>query len=245
MGTVEDIFNSEPVETVAEQPVETPQPETPAEPVEGAVRDEKGRFAPKGVNEDAPPASDKLPQDVYEPLRVVRDENRQLKEELAAIRQRLEQPQQPPAPPPTIWEDEQGWQQHFSQQVTGQAAFNARLDTSEMLMAQAHDDFDDLKAEFLQMAEANPAIAQEALQDKHPWRKAYQIAKNARTMKDLGATDIDSLKATLLEQARAEVASQAPQAPALPDSLAGAQSARGNNPQAIQRPLSIEDIIRG
>jgi hypothetical protein len=49
--------------------------------------------------------------------------------------------QNPPAPPPSIWDDEQGFGQHIADQATQQAVqqatFNARLDMSEMMVRMA------------------------------------------------------------------------------------------------------------
>lgn len=235
---------------VTTEPEAAPPPETIGQP-----RDENGRFAPKqtGVEPQEPvtadaepvPPTGKLPRDVYEPLKAVRDENKALKDRLAALEQQLQTPQQPKepeAPPPSIWEDEQGWQQHFGGQVAQQAAFNARLDMSEMLASQAHEDFDAVKAKFLEMAQGNPALAQQALQAKHPWEKAYQIAKNAETMAQLGATNLDELRAKLREEIAAEMKATPPAAPALPQSLADAQSAKGPASNAPQM-LSLADII--
>jgi hypothetical protein len=228
-------------------------PETPVQP-----RDESGRFAPKQTGVETPPQPEavaepvppteqgKLPQDVYEPLRAVRDENKALKAQLEALQtqfQSLQQPQQAPQEPPSVFEDEQAWSQHFGSQVAQQAAFNARLDTSEMLASQAHADFDEMKAKFLEMAQANPMLVQQALQAKHPWEKAYQIAANAAKMEQLGAVDVNDLEAKLREQITAELAAQQPApAPTLPASLADQQSSRiaASAPSA---PLSLKDIL--
>ena len=70
---------------------------------------------------------------------------------------------------------------------------------SEMMVRQANPDFEDVKAEFLALAQQNPDLTRQALADPHPWSKAYQIAKNHKTMTELGATDLDTLKAKLRE----------------------------------------------
>ena len=113
------------------------EPEVMAEPqpeqTEERPRDESGRFAPKGVEpqqeepvaEAVPPTADRLPKDVYEPLKAVRDENNALKEQLETLAKQIQANQQPPAPPPSIWEDDQAWQQHFGGQVVSQAVQQA------------------------------------------------------------------------------------------------------------------------
>lgn len=227
-------------------PEPTPEPETASE---GPQRDEKGRFAAKtGVEPetDTVPPTDKLPKEDYKAIREEREKRQAAEARITALEQQLQSlqaPQEPPAPPPSIWEDEQGWQQHFGGQVAQQAAFNARLDMSEMLASQAHEDFDAVKAKFLEMAQSNPALAQQALQQKHPWEAAYRMGKNAMTAEELGATNVSELEAKIEARIRAELAAQAPApaTPAIPTSLADAQSARGAGQGA--KPLTLDDIV--
>ncbi len=180
----------------------------PEEQPEGQPRGEDGKFVAKqetGVEDEAPPAN-QLPQEEYKAIREEREKRQKLEAELEAIKQQLQQkPQEPPPPPPSMWEDEQAWQQHFGSQVVQQAALNAKLDLSEMLCRRDNADFDDMKARFLEMAQQNPALRDEALADPDPWGKAYRIAKNAATMAELGATDVSELEAKLREKIMAEL----------------------------------------
>jgi hypothetical protein len=253
-----DILNDEqPDETpeVSETPIDT----APAEADEGSgpSRDERGRFAPKetgvepGTAPEVPPTepTDRLPKDVYEPLKAIRGENKQLREELEQLRKALTQPQQPPQEAPSLWEDEQGWQQHLTQEVGNSAAqwaaMNARLDTSEMLARDKFDDFDDMKAKFLELAAANPTIAEEARADPHPWRRAYMMAKNHEKMQSLAAVDVNDLEAKLREQIKAELLREAEaQLPAgLPPSISSQRSVAGRGGPAWTGPTPIGDIL--
>jgi hypothetical protein len=233
MSDLEDILNgdegSEPiVEQVAEPVVEQP-------------RADDGKFAAKGVEESAPPAPvvEQLPPDEYKALKAEREKRQELERRLAA----LEQP--PQAPPPSIWDDEQGFTSHLESNVTqkavGAATFHARLDMSEMLTRQQHTDFEEVKAEFLTLAAENPVLAQQAIADPHPWQKAYTIAKNARTMRELGATDIETLKAKIREDLLAEQAKAPPVV--IPQSLAAEQSSKGGSPGFVVP--SLKEILGG
>lgn len=247
--SLDDLLNGAEPEAFEEQAIETPsEPEEP-----GIARDEHGRFAskqgvePQETAEVPPTETGKLPKDVYEPLRRVRDENKALKDQLEALSkqiQAVQQPQQPPAPPPSIWEDENGWQQHFGAQVAQQASFNAHLNMSEMLARRDHADFDAMKASFLQMAEQNPAIVQQALSDADPWGKAYQIAKNASTMQELGATNLDDLKAKLREELMAELQAQPAARPGLPPTLSNERNVGQRTGPAWTGPASLSDMLR-
>jgi hypothetical protein len=144
-----------------------------------------------------------------------------------------------------MWEDEQGWQNHFGSQVVQQASLNAKLDLSEMLTRRDNADFDDMKARFLEMAEQNPAIVQQALGDPDPWRKAYTIAKNAATMADLGATDLDTLKAKLREELLAEMGqSPVPQQQPLPPTLTGERNVGARSGPAWSGPPKLSEMLR-
>jgi len=256
-NSLDSILNDEPAETVEAQAAE-PAPVTPQDPEEapsGPERDEHGRFvSTKGVEpgetpEPVPP-TDKLPQEDYKAIREEREKRQRLESELEALRQTvqsLQQPQEPPAPPPSMWEDEQGWQQHFGQQIASQASINANLNTSEMLCRDKFDDFDDMKAKFIELARVNPAIADEARADPHPWRKAYQIAKNAASAAELGATNVEELKAKLREELLAEFQqgqTPLPNAqPLLPPTLTGERNVGGRSGPAWSGPPSLDQLL--
>ncbi len=251
--SLENLLNDEPMDAepeTVEQPAPEPEPAT-----EGPVRDEQGRFAAKKGVEPEPeqatdtvPPTDKLPKEEYGVVRAVRDENKALKDQLDTLQkqlQQLQQPQEPPAPPPSIWEDEQAYGGHIVSTAVQQATFNARLDMSEMMVRQANADFEDMKAKFLEMAEQNPSLRQQALADPHPWNKAYQIAKNAAKMEALGATDVSELEARIREQVMAEMQQASPvvAAPPVPPSLTGQRSVAPRSGPAWSGPKPLSELL--
>lgn len=240
--SLDELLGAEPV---ADAPVvETPVENAPEEPAGDRVRDEHGRFAPKGDNEDAPPASDPA-KGLEAGISAERKKRQEAEAELARIRAEFEAAQNPPAPPPDLWENPEGWQQHFGNQVVNQASINANLNMSEMLARDKFDDFDDVKAEFLALAEQNPTLVRQAMQDAHPWRKAYQIAKNHRTMSELGATDLDAVRAKIREEIMAEMAaSNVPNNGGIPPSLSGERNVGSRGGPAWTGPKSLDDILR-
>jgi hypothetical protein len=213
----------ETVETPQVDAAPEPQDE-PESPLDGPQRGPDGKFVARQQSdvEEPGPSPDKLPKEDYKAIREEREKRQALQAELETLRQQvqsLQQPQEPPAPPPSVWDDEQAYSGHLVGTAVQQASFNAKLDMSEMLAAQAHEDFDDVKAKFLEMAQGNPALAQQALAQKHPWEAAYRIGKNAMTAAELGATNVDELKAKLREELMAEMQGQAPARPSMPPSL--------------------------
>ncbi len=231
---LDELLNKEP-----EAPVEAPAAVEPA-----AVRDEQGRFVKTG---DEPQATaEPVPPTAMVPLAAKTDEVRKrqrLEDEVQTLKQQLQALQAPAEPPPSLWEDEQGWQKHFGSQVVStavqQATFNAKLDMSEMMVRQANPDFEEVKAEFLALAEKNPALAEQALSDPHPWNKAYTIAKNARTMQELGTTDLASIEAKLREKIMAELRAS----PTPPPSLTTERSVGQRTPPAWAGHASLEDLL--
>lgn len=234
------------------------------EPVEAEAetqpREEDGRFATKetGVEPQdepqavevypVPPTPDKLPPETFKGLKEEREKRQTLERELANLRQQIEANQQPQAAPPSIWEDDEGALAYVKNeavtQAVQQATLNAKLDMSEMMVRQSNADFEEVKAEFLALAQDNPVLVQQALADPHPWNKAYQIAKNARTMRDLGATDLDTLKAKMREELLAEMQAQVPAAPAgLPPTLSTQRNVGQRTGPAWSGPRSLDELL--
>jgi hypothetical protein len=250
MGSIDDILNDEPsAEPVAEAVAEAPEPETVSEPQSAEpVRDDKGRFAPKGENDGAPPAP---VQEVFDPAPVIAERRRRQEAEQRAqtLAAELEALRNPPAPPASIWEDEQGWQQQFGGSVVTeavqQASLNARLDMSEMLVRQNNPDFEEVKESFLKLAEENPVLRQQALADPHPWNKAYQIAKNHKAMTELGAVDVDSLRAKIREEVLAETAQQpVPRQPtSLPPTLSNERNVGNRTGPEWAGPKPLSELL--
>lgn len=234
MDTLENILDDEPI---AETVVET-------EP-EGQPRAPDGKFAPKGEEGTSPVPVEKEPEFDHQAVIGERRRRQEAEARAAELEQRLTQLQNPPAPAPDLWENTEGWQQHFGGQVVStavqQATFQANLNMSEMMMRQNKTDFDDMKATFLELMKENPTLQQQAINDPHPWNKAYQIAKNHKTMQELGATSVEEIRAKLREEIKAEMATQP--IPNLPNSLADSQSSR--NSAGGFKPPSLDDILSG
>lgn len=229
------------------------QPETgvePEEPKDERPRDESGKFAPKEPKETEAEPPSALPKEVYEPLRAVRDENKTLKEQLEALRREItqqQQPKEPPAPPPSMWEDDQAWQQHFGGQVVNQAvqaaSYQNKLATSEFYARKNIEGFGDEWEPLNKWLSENPSVAQQAAADYDPWGYAFRAYKNQRTMQELGATDIDQLKAQIRAQLEAEMAAQKPAVPNIPPSLSTQRSVSGRTGPAWSGPKPLDELL--
>lgn len=210
-----------------EEPQEVaPEPEATGEPQAGPERDAQGRFKAKQdeTGEKEPQPEPPSEQQTHVPLKALEDERRkrqEMEQELAAIRQQMQQFQQqrqPEVEPPSIWEDDRAALAHERQITLQQADQLSRINASEMAARSQYPDFQEHFDLFNQIAVQNPAVVQQAMSDPHPWGRAYQIAKSYRTMQEMGATNLDELRARITEEVRAEIAAQAPSVPNFPKS---------------------------
>lgn len=235
MDELDNILNDEPTQAVEV-----------VEAVEEQPRQPDGKFAPKGEPESASPAPVEEPALEHPALIGERRRRQEAEAERERLSKELEALRNPPAPPPSVFEDEQGWQQHFGSEVINtavqQATFKSKLDMSEMMVRQANADFEEMKAAFLELADQNPSLRQQALQDPHPWNKAYQIAKSHKAMQDLAAVDVDDLREKIRAEITAELGNRPAATPTLPNSLADSQSSRATAAAAFQPP-TLEDIL--
>lgn len=246
--SLDSLLNDEPQDAVEAPEVETvPEPTEHAEtPSEGPLRGPDGKFASKqdttGV-EDAVPPTDKLPKEDYKAIREEREKRQALERELEALRQQITQPQEPPAPPPSVWEDENAYGGHLVSTAVQQATFNAKLDMSEMMARQAHPDFEDMKAAFVELMTQNPVLQQQALADPHPWNKAYEIAKNHKAMQELGATNLDELRAKVREELMAEMGASAQPQVQVPPTLSTERNVGARTGPEWTGPKSLDQLL--
>lgn len=264
--SLDDILDgNEPEVQEAEAVEPAPEPEQP----EPQPRDEQGKFAEKGDKpepetqepEAEPPsagndadtgllaakqaekakrqAAEKERDDFAAQLKALRDE-------LHASKQ--QEPKEPPKPAPDIWEDTQGWQNHFGGQVvdaaTQQAAYQNKLSTSEFYARKNIEGFDNEWENLNQWLTENPAIAQQAAADYDPWGFAWRQYDNQRQLKELGATDVASLEQKLREKILAELQEQTPAEPQkVPPTLSTKRSVGSRSGPAWTGPTPLGDLI--
>jgi hypothetical protein len=241
--SLDDLLNGKAAEPVQADAAPEPTPETVEAP-DGPVRDDQGRFAaetgvePQETVEPVPP-TDRLPQDEYKALREEREKRQRLEADIEALKQQL-QPKEPPPPPPSLWEDEKGWQDHQQQVILRQADQLSRINASEMAARGQFPDFQEKFDLFNQIAAENPAVVQQAMGDPHPWRKAYEIAKNHAEIKELGATNLDELKAKIREELMAEVQAKPV---GVPPTLTGERNVGARSGPSWSGPKPLSELL--
>lgn len=250
MDNLDEILNGdEPVEAVeaaapeAEEPVEV-EAEAPK-----PARGPDGKFIPKGEvetpQEVAAPATEepKLehPALIGERRRRQEAEARlqQLEQHFAQLQQQPVQ-QQVPQGAPDMFEDPEGYTRYIADQAAqvarneAQAAFQyQRIEMSAVQARSTLPDYDEKIGVFGQMVETNPALLEQLYRAPNPAEFAYNAAKTQLEISQYGGIDG-------LIQARVDAALKS-QAPAIPTTLADAQSASGSG--ASYQPPSLEDIL--
>lgn len=244
MADIEELLNEGPAtseETVAEQVIE--QVEEQPQP-----RDEGGKFAPKG-EESASPAPVEEPPLEHPALLGERKRRQAAEDERNALKEQLEQMQKPAEPTPNMWEDDEAWQQHFGKNLVGQAVTQATqqstIKMSEMMMRQNFPDFEEMREKYIALERENPAIIPQVMNDPHPWKKAYDIAKNHTAMQDLGATNIEDMKAKLREELMAEMAANTPATrQGLPPTLSSERNVGERTGPAWSGPKPLDELLK-
>lgn len=263
--SLNEILSNEPEAETPAQLSETGEATNPiVDPPSGVLRDERGRFAPKetGVEaapaatatSEAPPAppSGQLPQEEYSALRAVRDENKELKRQIAAIQRQMTQPAPQPAPTPVdFWDDPQSFMDSRMNQL-GQTLLQQweqretvrRLDASEKTARAKYTDYDEAFEAFEQAVQTNPQLAAQLAQADDPGEFAYRKGKTAIEIQRVGS--IDELKA----QIRAELEAEARAAiggqprPVLPSTTAGDGSVGARSGPEWAGPKPLGQILK-
>lgn len=206
---------------------EAPETEKPAQP-----RGPDGKFAKKETDEP-----------IMVPLAALHE----TRDELKALKARLEGSQPKPEAPtvPDIFENPEGYQSHIQTQIS-QALTNERLNLSEELVRQsAGDEAVNAAQEWAkQQFHSNPALAQQFYSQRNPYGflvKEYQRQQALASLEDpKELEEFRAWKAQKANPAQAPAPAAAP-APAIPTTLADAQSARASG--AAYQPPSLEQIL--
>ena len=128
--------------------------------------------------------------------------------------------------------------------------FNERLNMSEALLRQQHDDVDAQILAFRRAAEADPALRRELRQQPHPYQWAYEQGKRLQLLAEIGS-DPEAYRRRVEEEVRAGLLS-GDAAPAsaragvpIPASLATARSSAPRHAAPWTGPTPLSDILPG
>lgn len=155
--------------------------------------------------------------------------------------------------PKTFWDDPEAALAKHRAEIRTEAT-NARLQTSEFIARQKHQDFDEKVATFEKILQQTPGLAQQWLASPDPAEFAYTTGKNHLELEQAGS--IDQLRAKIEKETEARVRLKleaelkekaevlARERAALPPSLSDARST-GENKHVWGGVPSMEDILKG
>lgn len=268
--SIDELLSNEPL---ADEPIEdTAQPEVSAEPeaqADGPLRGPDGKFIPKqtGVEDGepqeavepgaVPPTADQLPREVYEPLKAVRNENKELKDRLEAMRlqheafmQQMQRQQAPQEPEVDFWDNPKAVMAHEAKaaaklaiQEYQQQQQMERINASEAAARAKYADYGEAFQAFQQAASANPTLVQQMTAEADPAEFAYKMGRRAIDLERVGSID-ELLKA---ERAKweAELKAAVPQPrQAFPTTTATDGSVASRSGPAWAGPTPIDDMLR-
>ncbi|WP_104655081.1 hypothetical protein [Ralstonia insidiosa] len=263
MATLDEVLSGaaapETNESAAQQPQSDPTPPANEPPTgDPETTQEPAAAEPAAVDPNADPDGATPAQEpkTMVPLKALEEERKgrqdwkekaiRAEAERDMIQRQLEQARQPQA------------QEQPTQLTPELALLNERMNMSEIMVRQQHQDVDDMLTVFSKAAEQNPALRAQLLQERHPWQWMYDQAKRMRAMEEIGSDPEaykqrlrDELMAQLQAEQTASVQAQAQAAPAaapapapaLPKSLATNRSAAPRTAPAWTGPSPLENLF--
>jgi hypothetical protein len=191
LDDVLDPQEAEQVETVEESVAEETTPEVVEEPKTEEPKTEEETTASK----------EEKSEEREWTFAAVKDERRK-RQELEKELESLKQQQAPKQEMPDVFDDQKAFvdsiRSEYQQQI-----HSAKLEIARDMMSEAHDDYEEMEAQFIEIAKGNPMLAAEARKASNPAKFAYQQAKKYQEFKDM--QDIDTVKSRMREEIRQEL----------------------------------------
>lgn len=251
--SLEDMLSDKdlPEATETEEVEETKEQEAGEETTE--TETDKETETEEAEKDDSTPESKASETTEEEPWtkKAVLDERRKRQE----LEQRLKdlESKKEPEPAPDWWADPEKAAQHQSQQIEARL-YQQKVEIGQDLMRSQHDDYDDMEARFMEMAQENPALRTELQKSANPARFAYETAKKAAEYDAI--KDVDSYRAKLEAEVRkdveaklrkeleAEQEKKAKKEAAIDPSLASTSSKGGLKSDDYAGPTPLDEILK-
>jgi len=254
--SLEDMLSDKELDPVEPEPKTTgddPEPE-PKDPADPEPKDPADPAEPKDPDDPSEPPSPKASETTEdEPWtkKAVLDERRKRQE----LEQRLKdlESKKEPEPAPDWWADPEKAAQHQSQQIEARL-YQQKVELSQDFMRSQHEDYDDMEARFMEMAQENPALRTELQKSANPARFAYETARKAAEYEAI--KDVDSYKAKMEAEVRkdveaklrkeieAEQEKKAKKEAAIDPSLASTSSKGGLTSDDYAGPTPLDEILK-
>lgn len=197
MNDLDAILNGEeaPEEIVEPAPAEPESEPAPIEPEPEPDPQPEETPEPKGEEDLGEPPSPKI-EDSMVPLKALTEERRKRQELEAQLNTKQ------PNKAPDVLEDQEGYTQHISSQIS-QQLLNERLNTSEFMARKEFADLDAKVQKFQEMVSENPALSQQVFGAVSPYHEIVDVVNKAEQFEQM--QDVDSYKAKLRAEVEAEI----------------------------------------
>lgn len=241
VGKMDDEPAAEP-STEAEPKTEEPPADEPTGETEEAPAAEAEEAEPEP---DSPPESEQEDKgDKTVPYAALADERRK-RQQLEAKVKELEA--EPPADPPSVFEDEKGFVESIRNDIQG-VKMETRLEVSHALMAEQHgtDKVNEAFEKFNELRQDYPQLARGFADSNNPFKYAMdQVEKFENFDKLQGAdyeTEVNKKAEELAKQMISEMNQEQTEDADVPDSMA-AKSSAGVSSSGWAGPTPLEDIV--
>ena len=246
LQSLEDVLNG----------VEQPEPE--AAPVEEAPTAEpeaapvaETQPEPEAAKDEGEPAAPKAEPEAENWTKAAVLDERRKRQALQAELDQLRQANQEQVKAPDIFEDQAGYADFITQQVS-QQVFQNKVEMSQEFMRSIDSDYDSKESQFYEMAQKNPLLVEQVRQHPMPARFVVETVNKANELKEL--SNVEEYKAKLRAEVEAEIkqkmqaefeakTKQQEQVSSITPSLANARSNASNSDSHIEQSLS--DIFGG
>lgn len=200
---LDDIYSNDTAHDQTQEEIASSQQEI----FEGGQNESVEQNSGEKATDETPSSEPVKEKDVHTvPLDAFRDERQkrqQLQQELDYIKQQFEQKQEDP----DYYEDPDTILQNHKEAIS-QEVFNSKVEMSQEMMRQVHQDYDEVEALFVSEAEKNPVLAIQLRQSPIPAKFAYEHGKKLKFMNDIGDPDAyrQKIEQEAIEKYKAELA---------------------------------------
>lgn len=229
MSDLESVFDGEPE-------VEETVQETVQEDVQETV---EATEEPTGEEETSPPEVE-TKSDPIEGLKAGISAERQKRQEAEMRARQLEQQMTQTREKPDFWENPEavlnGMAQGFQSQMQ-----EMKTNMSVEFMRTTYDDYDEMEATFIDMAQQNPMLVQEMNKSGNPAKFAYDTAKAQKEISEMRDPSYKDklraeIKAELEAEYKASLETEIQKRSSLPGTLSNDRAAGGNIQQSWSQP---------
>jgi hypothetical protein len=186
--------NEPQVETVEAEVEATPEVEAALE-----VEAETKEVEPTSTEEEN---YDNMPHWVKKTVKDERGKRQASDARIAELEGQISKQDVEPVKTPDVFEDQEAFADHLRNENQSQIT-QLRAEIARDMMMEAHDDYEEMEAAFIEEAKNNPVLYSQAQQAKNPAKFAYEQAKKIQDFNSM--QDVGSYKEKLRAEIRAEI----------------------------------------